>query len=177
MSLVPYTNTYTDTDGSIADSGDIVDEFDRVASFINAWVDSYETIGAIIVNEYNVGGDGTVDVSPSLGFVQVIKTSAGVTEIDINIKARVDGDPYRIYLNLRFGAKTTTFTVNAPSGQSHVFGLNQSPYSPSQIVNKGWYAASVIVTYGTGATHIQVFANNSETEPPTIDDILQEIAV
>jgi len=174
--LVPYTNTYTDTDGTIADSDDIVAEFDRVAEFIGAWSDSFETIGVVDVHEYTVPFDGDTDISPTTGLVQVVKVDASVVTVNLNIKARVAGDPYRIYLNLRFASKNTVFTVSAPGGQSHIFGLNQSIYSPSQVQIDGWYAGCVIVTYGTDAAHIQVFADNPEGTIVALDDTLQLVA-
>ena len=177
MSLVPYTNTYSDVDGSIADSIDIVAEFDRVALFIAAWSDSYESIGLNSVNNILVPGDGDYDVEPTLGLVQLLFVDAVAELININIKDRIEGDPYRIYLNMRFGSKSTQFTVSAPSGKTHIFGINRTTYSPSQVVNKGRYAASLIVTYGSEGVHVQVYADNSETNAPDLDDLLQEISV
>jgi len=179
MSLTPYTNTYTDTDGSIADADDIVAEFDRVATFINAWADSYESIGLTEVFKHTVLTDDTdiLDIDPALGLVQTAIIDATVTEIDFNILDRASSDPYRVYLSLRFASKATTFTVSAPSGVTHVFGVNKSEYTCSQTVNKGYYVASVIVTYATNGLHIQVYADNPEEDAPTLDDALQGASV
>jgi hypothetical protein len=177
MSLVPYTNTYTDVDGSIADSDDIVAEFDRVALFINAWIDSYELIGLTDVHVYNVTADGSQTVNPAKGLVQAMHIDANVSLANINIKERASTDPYRLYLTLRFGSKSTQFTVSAPAGKSNVFGINQTPFSPSQVAYRGRYAATVIVTYGTEGTHVQVYADNAEADSVGIDDILQGVGV
>ena len=177
MSLVPYTNTYTDTDGSIADSGDIVAEFDRVALFINAWADSYDSIGLTSVSKETVTDDGDHDIEPSIGLVQAIRINADVSTVNFNIKARQDGDPYRIYMSLRFGASATRFTVSAPAGSSSVFSVNQDDFMPSLTSANGFYPATVIVTYGSDSVHVQVFAHNNEATEVTIDDILQGVSV
>ncbi|MHC5061706.1 MAG: hypothetical protein ACYTFK_11560 [Planctomycetota bacterium] len=177
MSLEPYTNTYTDTDGNIADSGDILAEFDRVASFIDTWSASYESIGLTTVEEQVVGSNGNSEIEPSAGIVQVMKVAASVSELNINVKAREAGDTYRVYVTLRFGSRSTAFTVSGPSGKTHVFGVNRETYQPSQVIDSGWYNAMLIITYGTDGTHITVFANNSEGDSVSADDVMQEIAV
>ncbi len=177
MRFVPYTNTYADVDGSVADSDDIVAEFDRVSTFIKAWNKAYQLISFSGVNEYNISEDGDVNILPSLGFMQVVKVDSNVTTVNINANQRGDEDPYRVYLSLRFGSKNTTFTVSAPAGESHLFGLNQETYNPSQVAKDGWYAAVIIITYGTDAAHVQVFAHNSESSSADIGDILQEISI
>jgi hypothetical protein len=177
MTLVPYTNTYTDVDDSIADAVDIIAEFDRVALFINTWSDSYESIGLTNVNQYLVPGNSNVDVDPALGVVQAMITDAVVEEVNVNIQDRNDGDPYRVYLSMRFGSNTTAFTVSAPAGDSHVFGINRTSFLPSQVANNGWYSAVLIVTYGTTGIHVQVFADNRDTEAVDSDDMLQEVGV
>lgn len=176
MSLEPYTNTYTDTDGSIADADDIVNEFDRVEAFINAWSDSYESIGNTSVTEKTIITSDT-DIEPSIGLIQSIRIDPAVETVNFNILQRSDGDPYRIYIALRFGSLSTRFTVSAPASKSHIFALNQTPYSPSQVVQEGYYPAVMIVTYGTDATHLQVYADNQEDTLITLDDILQGAAV
>lgn len=178
MSLVPYTNTYTDTDGSIADADDIINEFDRVATFINTWADAYESIGLTEIVKHAVlsDDDGSLDIDPANGLVQTAIVDAVVTEIDFNILERTSDDPYRVYLSLRFASKATTFTVSGPTGKAQVFGVNKETYTCSQTVNNGYYSAAVIVTYATGGMHIQVYADNPETEAPGDDDVLQGAA-
>lgn len=179
MSLTPYTNTYNDTDGTIADSGDIVAEFDRVSTFINAWADSYESIGLTEITKHAVLSDDTdvLDIDPANGLVQTAIIDATVTEIDFNVLNRATDDPYRVYLSMRFASKATTFTVSAPTGITHIFGVNQVPFTCSQTVNKGYYVSTLIVTYASNGLHIQVYADNAEEDAPTLDDALQGVSV
>lgn len=179
MSLIPYTNTYIDTDGTIADAPDILAEFARVATFINAWADSYDSIGLTEINKYTVLSDDTdtLDINPAYGLIQTAIIDATVTDIDFNILQRATGDPYRVYLSMRFASKATTFTVSAPTGVTHVFGVNKSTYTCSQIVNNGYYVSTLIVTYASNGLHIQVYADNPEEDAPTLDDALQGASV
>jgi|GEM_PF-4321308 len=177
MSLIPYTNTYVDIDGSIADSDDIVAEFDRVEAFIAAWSDSYQKIGITIVRKHTVPGDGDFDIDPSQGFIQTLNIDAGVTDLNINFLSRSTGDPHRIYVVLRFGSKDTMYTVSGPAATTTVFGVNRQEYMPSQVNKDGKFAGSVIATYGTDALHLQVYADNQETIEVGTDDVLQGISV
>ena len=178
MTLVPYTNTYTDTDGTIADSDDIVAEFDRLSVFIAAWADSYETIGVTNVQTYEVPFDElSYDIDPSNGFIQSLLIDAVVEDINFNFVAREDGDPYRVYVVLRFASKDTRYTVSGPAGSSSVFGVSQAEYLPSQASKDDKYAGTIIATYGTDALHLQVYADNDETDAVGSDDPLQGISI
>jgi len=177
MSLVPYTNTYTDTDGTIADADDIIAEFDRVSAFINAWADSYDSIGLTSVRNETINEDGNFDIEPAIGLVQAIRINSNIETVNFNIKAREKGDPFRIYMTLRFGSPATRFTVSAPSGSSHIFSVNQADFIPSPTSAGGFFPATVIVTYGTDAVHVQVFAHNDEATAVGVDDILQGVSI
>lgn len=177
MSLAPYTNTYTDIDGGIADSDDIVAEFDRLEAFINAWAESYQNIGTSFVTTHKIDGSGTFDLDPAAGFIQSLVIDSGVENININFKARADGDPYRIYVTLRFRSKETRYTVSGPSGRTTVFGVNQGEYMPSQVSRDDAFAGAFIATYGTDALSIQVYADNDEITLVETDDLLQGFSV
>jgi hypothetical protein len=97
--------------------------------------------------------------------------------VNINFMPRADGDPYRIYVVLRFGSKETRYTVSGPAGSSSVFGVNQTEFMPSQAVKDERYAGSIIATYGTDALHLQVYADNDEITEVGVDDILQGISL
>ncbi len=178
MTLIPYTNTYSDTDGTIADSDDIVNEFDRIALFISAWADSYQAIGATVVQVREIPFDeSSHDIDPSDGLIQSFLIDAVVEDINFNFVAREDGDPYRIYVILRFASKETRYTVSGPAGSSSVFGVSQAEFLPSQVSKSGRYAGTIIATYGSDALHLQVYADNTEDDVVGVDDTLQGITV
>lgn len=176
MSLEPYTNTYTDTDGIIADSGDIVAEFDRIEAFIAAWAESYGGIGST-VRTIKIAGIDTYDLDPASGFVQSLIIDADVADININFKSREDGDPYRVYVILRFGSKDSRYTLSGPASRTTIFGINREEYLPSQVSKNGYFAGSIIATYGTDSLHLQVYADNVEDTTVESDDYLQGISV
>jgi len=174
MALDPYTNTYTDIDSNIFDSDDLVNEFWRVAEYLNNWVDSYQSIGTTITNERNIDLSGhIVNITPASGILQKLTIDADVEEVVLNFKERNDGDPFRIFLSLRFRSKTTVFTVSGPAGQTHAFGINRAEYSPSQVLADGYYTAFVVATYGaTNGLMLTVYADNQEATEVGLDDIL-----
>ena len=176
MPLEPYTNTYTDVDGSIADADDILEEYDRIELFIGDWLASIEKIGDTIVNEYEIEIDGDFDIDPALGLIQKVIVDLVVEEFNLNILPKGDTDPHRIYLTLRFRSPSTTYTISAPSG-SHLFGVNRTIYSPSQVIVDGFYASFVMITYGSVGTMVKVFADNTEETAVAGDDILQSVVL
>ena len=177
MALTPYTNTYTDTDGTIADADDIVAEFDRVEEFIRIWAGAYTSIGLTTVYTYTFDAIYDYEINSGNGILQKLIVDEGVELFDINIKPREDGDPYRVYLSVRFRSKDTRFTVSAPVGISHVFGTNRVEFQPGQVISDGFYPAVIVITHGTDAVHVQVFADNSEASSVGSDDTLQEVAL
>jgi hypothetical protein len=173
MSLTPYTSTYTDVTTNIFDSDDLLDEFDRIAEFMAAWIASYESIGIGVI-DFNSGENVTNDVNvfPTSMINQRI-IDASVTTVNINFPKRSDGDPYRIYTVLRFVDKDTTFTVSGPAGSTHIFGVNREVYTPSQVEADGYYAATIMTTYSeSGGVIINVFADNTEATAVDGNDVL-----
>jgi len=178
MALELYTSTYTDIDYTIFDSDDLVDEFFRVASFINAWAESVSSIGTTIVNEETILIDDTiVNGSPADGAIQKKIIGGSVEHITINFTKRNEGDTYRIYMTLRFLNKDTTFSVSGPAGETHAFGVNKAVYKPSQVGVDSFYTAVIIATYSDASgVMINVFADNDEAVDVEGDDIQTAVA-
>ena len=178
MALELYTNTYADVDYAIFDSDDLVEEFFRVASFINAWAESVSSIGTTIVHEETVLIEDTVvNGSPADGAIQKKIINSDVEHITINFTKRNDGDTYRIYMTLRFLNEDTTFSVSGPAGETHAFGVNKAIYKPSQVGVDGFYTAVIIATYGdANGVMINVFADNDEAVDVEGDDIQTAVA-
>jgi hypothetical protein len=178
MSLVPYTNTYTDVDTNIMDSDDLVEEFWRVAEFMNTWANS--TIGIGVTNTYEffiTEETDIINVSPVNGVLQKIIVGYDVDNFAVNLVEREEGSTYRVYVTLRFENPDTTFTISGPSGQTHVFGVNRSTLKPSQTQADGYYTAIIIATYGfSNGILVNVFADNEEATAVGADDILTAAA-
>lgn len=179
MPLEPYTNTYVDIDGNIFDSDDLVNEFNRVAQYINTWAASVESIGTTNFYEETILFEQTVIIgSPSFGIIQKMDINEDAESVVINFIERETGDPYRIYMTLRFRSPDTTFTVSGPAAETHAFGLNRGSYSPSQQVSaSGFYTAVVVATYGdANGVLINVYADNTEATDVETDDLLTAVA-
>ena len=179
MALDQYTNTYTDVDNNVFDADDLVDEFERIADFINAWSESVGTGGIINTYEANVSIENNlIEGNPANGILQKFIVNDDVETMAVDFVAVGDGDPFRLYISLRFQNKDTVFTVSGPSGETHVFGVNRYEYSPSQVSADGFYTAMVIATYGkTNGLMIQVFADNSEADAVSANDALTVVAI
>jgi len=179
MALEKYTNTYTDINTNIFDSDDLVAEFGRVATFLNSWSQSINKIGTVTVVEERITILDTIfNVDPADGLLQSLKIADDVSNLSVIFDERTEeGDTYRVYLSLRFQNKSTTFTVNGPAGQTHLFGVNKISYLPSQVVADGFYTALVIATYGTSGLLVNVFADNDEITAVSSDDILSTVAI
>ena len=172
--LTPYTSTYTDVDGGIMDADDLVNEFWRVAYFIDLWSGSIDAIGrdtSYDIYVEKVSGQ-LAPIYPQRGLIQRLDVDATVDQFTVAIQPHETGDPYRVYISIRCRSKDTRFTVSGPSGEGHVFGINRSLYMPSQVVGDGFYNASIICTHSqnTGVM-IQVQAANPEEELINYDDI------
>jgi len=178
MGLERYTNTYTDVDSNIFDADDLVEEFNRVAEYINAWAASIESIGTVSVYEqYITTESNVVTGSPSNSVVQQVVVNQELESIIVNFTERQEGDPFRVYMVLRFENKDTTFTVSGPSGQTHAFSVNKGSYRPCQTQTDGFYTAVVIATYGDAhGVFINVFADNDEIVDVENDDIQTVVA-
>lgn len=177
MALEKYTNTYIDVEGNIADADDILEEFDRVAEFFNLWASSIDQIGSNKVFIDNSSAVGTTVIDASNGSIQRKNIAADVDVLNIRVNSRQEGEPYRIHLVLRFASRLTTFTVSGPSGETHIFSRNSSPYSPGQTIADGWYPAVLVVTFGaTNGCFISVFAENNEATGVGNDDVLTLVA-
>jgi hypothetical protein len=176
--LEPYTSTYTDVDGSIMDADDLVNEFWRVAYFLDLWGGSIDAIGqttdyTVYVQE--VTGE-LAEILPQRGLIQRLEVAANVDTFEVAIREHTVGAPFRVYITVRCLSPDTRFTIRAPSGQSHVFGINRSIYMPSQVIADGFYTASLICTYGSEeGVMIQVHAANPEEDEVTLDDILTAV--
>ena len=177
MAVVPYTSTYTDIDTNIFDSDDLVNEFFRVAEFMNAWSQSIDSIGTVNVFTKNITiVNNIIAVAPLDGLIQSMIIADDVENIVVDFTEREEGETYRIYLTLRFQSKSTTFTVSGPAGTTHIFGLNAESFSPSQVSADGYFTAMVIATYGTNGMMINVFADNSESASVSGNDIQSVVA-
>jgi len=177
MALAPYTSTYTDINTNIMDSDDLVNEFLRIKTFLDEWSASIETIGTVNIHEETVTITETdIGVDPSDGLMQKRLIADNIESVAVAFGERADAATYRVYLSLRFQNKSTTFTVNGPSGQTHLFGVNRTEYVPSQEPADGYYTALVIATYGTNGLIVNVFANNTEADEVDSDDILTAVA-
>lgn len=174
--LEPYTSTYTDVDGSIMDADDLVNEFWRVAYFLDLWGGSIDAIGRetsydVYIEEVN---GSLAEILPGRGLIQRLDVAAGVETFEIAIREHTAGAPFRIYITVRCMSPNTRFTIRAPAGQSHVFGVNRSTYMPSQVIADGRYTATLICTYGSEqGIMVQVHAANPEEAEVTLNDILQ----
>jgi len=174
--LEPYTSTYTDVDGSVMDADDLVNEFWRVAYFLELWGGSIDAIGQEVrYDTYVEEVEGELaEILPARGLIQRLEVEADVESFEIAIKEHNAGDPYRVYIVVRCRSKDTRFTITVPSGQSHVFGVNRTVYMPAQVLGDGFYNASLIVTYSqnTGVM-VQVHAANDEEAAIDYNDIQQ----
>jgi hypothetical protein len=172
MALVPYTSTYVDVADSIIDATNLISEFERVAEYLNGWIESYESIGTQTVTYIDRVEIENPEIAP-LGFIQQIVVDADLTRVDFTFTERAEGNPHRVYNVIRFESKDTQFTVNGAAGETHVFSVNESPYFPSLTQADGYYCAVVIVNYSQNqGMFIQVFGNNSEASSVSGDDVL-----
>jgi hypothetical protein len=177
--LEPYTSTYNDVDGSTIDASDLVNEFYRVAYYLNLWGGAIGAIGKDTSYEtYIEKVEGELaEILPARGLIQRLDVAAGVNEFEVAIREHTDGAPFRVYTTIRCLNKDTRFMVRAPSGQSHVFGVNRTTYMPSQVIADGAYTAAIICTYGAEeGVMVQVFAANPEEGSVDKNDILQLVA-
>jgi hypothetical protein len=176
--LEPYTSTYTDVDGSIMDATDLVDEFWRVAYFINLWSGSIANLGQEDHYEEHieiVEGE-LAEILPSNGLIQKLLVEADVEEFAVDFGVRESGDPYRIHVVVRCRNPDTLFTVGSPSGESHRFGLNRDVFQPSPVIGDGYYNAAIIATYSKNqGVMVQVYANNAEATTVDKDDVLNAV--
>ena len=170
MSLTPYTRLYDTTDGSFVDHQDILDEFDRIQTFIEAWTNAYNAIGATSGHVITPDVTEEVEIFPINGLLQTMTVASSATDIDIKIHPRGTEQTHRVYVTARFRSKSTTFTVTGPDG--HVFGINRYTYLPGQVVSDGFYNAVLIITYGSSGTFVQVYAGNPEATSVDSDDVL-----
>lgn len=174
--LEPYTSTYSDVDGSIMDADDLVNEFWRVAYYLDLWGGSIDAIGQETrYDTYVEVVEGELaEILPQRGLIQRLEVGAGVETFTVKINEHATGAPYRVYLTIRCANKDTRFSLSVPSGQTHVFGINRTSYMPSQVLGDGWYNATIIITYSqnTGVM-VQVNAANPEEEEVTFDDMQQ----
>lgn len=172
MALEAYTSTYTDVAESIIDADDLYNEFERIEQYLGAWLASYDQIGINTITYVDRVDEIRPKIYP-LGLVQQIIVSSDMARIDIEFKARTEGNPYRVYNVFRFESKDTIFTVNGPSGRGHVFGRNTRLHKPSQVLASGYYTAIVIATYAqSGSVFLKVFADNDEASAVGTDDVL-----
>ena len=178
MALEPYTSTYIDVANSVIDAQDLLAEFDRVAEYLNGWIQSYEGIGTQTVTYIDRIIDDDPIIRP-LGLIQQIIVSADLDRVDFNFAEREEGNPHRVYNVIRFESKSTVFTVNGPAGETHVFGRNKAVLSPSQVQADGYYCAVAMVSYSQNqGVFIQVFADNDESSDTVGgDDVLTIRAV
>jgi len=168
----PYVVGYADIDGGIADNADILAEFTAIEDAIESFRIEYEDGGGgdaatVYVNETVTGT--TVTLDPANGSVQTLPIG-DTDSVIITIAPRVSGATFRMFVVIRCVRADTTFTVVGPDG--HLFGLNQTDLIPSQVENNGFYASAILVTYGTGGTFVQVFADNTEATATDAGDFL-----
>jgi hypothetical protein len=177
--LEPYTSTYTDVDGSIMDADDLVNEFYRVAYYLNLWGGVVDAIGRDEETEVYVEiVEGELaEILPANGYIQRLEVAADVDTFEVAIRDHTEGAPFRVYIIIRCLNKDTRFTVSAPSGNSHTFGVNRTTYMPSQVIADGFYAASILCTYGSeDGVMVQIHAANPEETEVTENDVLQLVA-
>lgn len=173
--LEPYTSTYTDVDGSIMDADDLVNEFWRVAYFLELWGGAIDAIGQ--ETRYDVYVEivegELAEILPARGLIQRLEVAADVETFEIAIREHTAGAPYRVFVTVRCRSADTRFTIRAPSGQSHVFGVNRSILMPSQVITDGFYTAQLICTYGSeNGVMIQAFSGNPEETTVDLNDQL-----
>jgi hypothetical protein len=176
--LPPYTNTYADVDHSLMDADDLVNEFWRVAYFLELWSGSIDAIG----QEDNfevfieiVEGE-LAEILPARGLIQRIEVEADVESFEIAIKEHTTGAPFRVYIVVRCRSKATRFTVSAPAGETHLFGLNRSTFMPAQEIGDDFYSAALLCTYGSeNGLMVQVMAANVEATEVDYDDVLTAV--
>lgn len=184
MTLEPYTSTYQDVADSIVDAEDLVAEFWRVSYFINLWAGSIVAIGQeddFTVYIEIVEGE-LAEIIPSNGLIQRFEVAADVEEFTLEVKKRVDGDPFRVYATIRCLSADTRFVLSVPGGEAHVFGLNHAPldpvqrYRPSQVITDGFFTSTVIMTYGSEeGVMVQVHGANPEESEVNYDDVLTAV--
>lgn len=178
--LEPYTSTYTDVDHSIMDADDLVNEFWRVAFFINLWSGSIDAIGREDHFEEHieiVTGE-LAEIFPSKGLIQRLVVEANVETFEIKINKHEVGDPFRVYISIRCRSRNTRFTISAPSGEAHIFGINREVYMPSQEIGDDHYSAMVLCTFGSEqGVMVQVLAANPEQSEVDFDDVLTAVPV
>lgn len=173
--LEPYTSTYTDVDGSIMDADDLVNEFWRVAYFLELWGGAIDAIGQetsyeVYVEE--VEGE-LAEILPARGLIQRLEVAADVEQFEVAIREHTAGAPYRVFITIRCRSAATTFTIRSPAGQSHIFGVNRRVLKPSQVITDGFYTAQIICTYGSEeGVMIQAFSANTEETEVNADDQL-----
>jgi hypothetical protein len=160
------------------DAKDLVDEFWRVAYFIELWAGSIDAIGRednFEVHIVIVEGE-LAEILPLRGMIQRIEVEADVESFEIAIKEHVAGAPFRIYITVRCRSKETRFTISTPSGEAHLFGINRTTYMPSQEIGDGFYTASLLCTYGSEkGLMVQVMAANTEADEVDYDDVLTTV--
>lgn len=176
--LPPYTSTYTDVEHSIMDAKDLVDEFWRVAYFIELWSGSIDAIGQednLEVHIEIVTGE-LAEILPLRGMIQRIEAEADVENFEIAVKEHTTGAPFRVYIAIRCRSKETRFTISTPSGEAHLFGINRTTYMPSQEIADGFYTAAMLCTYGSEkGVMVQVMAANTEATEVNYDDVLTAV--
>jgi len=180
MTLPLYTSEYEDVDAQIFGADNLVNEFARVATFLNPWVDSVAQSTTIRTYSETVEGTDTlveVDIDPTDGSIQRYIVEESVSAVLMNFGRRAVGDTFRVYAVLRFSSKDSTFKVSGPMGATHLFGVNRTTFQPSQVKKDGYYMASLVATYGTNGLLINVFANNEEASSVSGDDIITAVSV
>ena len=81
--------------------------------------------------------------------------------MELSIAEPQDSDPRLITL------------VIGDGGDGHVFGVNKTSFTPSQVSVDGYYVATIITTYAeSGGAMINVFSDNPEITTVGIDDVL-----
>ena len=176
--LEPYTSTYSDVDGSIMDATDLVNEFWRVAYYLDLWGGSIDAIGREDrYEEYIEIVEGELaEILPVRGLIQRLEVEADVEEFEVNIGPHTTGAPFRVFIIIRCRSKDTRFTVTGPSGEAHRFGLNRTIFMPGQVLGDGFYNASIICTYGsTNGVMVQVHAANPEETAVDFDDVMTAV--
>jgi hypothetical protein len=176
--LEPYTSTYTDVDGSIMDADDLVNEFWRVAYFLELWGGAIDAIGQETSYEVyieTVEGE-LAEILPQRGLIQRLEVAADVESFEIVIKEHTAGAPYRVFITVRCRSANTTFKIRSPAGESHIFGLNRQVLKPSQVITDGFYTAQLICTYGSeNGVMVQAFSSNTEETEVNADDVLTAV--
>jgi hypothetical protein len=176
--IPPYTSTYTDVDHSVMDADDLVNEFWRVSDFFNLWSGIIDPITEDNVFEIfiTLTTGELAEILPARGLIQRIEVDPDVETFEIAVREHTTGAPFRIFIVVRCGNPDTRFFVTAPSGQSHIFGINRSIYMPGQVIGDGFYNASLILTYGAEkGVMIQVHAANPEEGEVSFDDVMTAV--